>query len=426
MMKQPIKIILTGLAVGLFAISAPLSALAAPAAKVTNGNNDGPGSLRAALMSGATNVVIKKSVGTITVTETLAYTGEKALHISGTGQTIDGSGLTDNFAPILAITAGADLAVSNLAIEGGGGYSRVTNQGGGKGIFVNVPLEREGLVTVRLTKVSVSGVGNHGVHVSDCTLADDCGGGQGGGGAGSMASVDVRLNDVLIDGVGKGKQDADGVRVDERGDGDIIFSATNSTFINVGADGVELDEGDMGSVVLNVRNSTFDGNGDYCVGWDEDGIDDACNDEGDADVDDGFDVDEAGFGSIAGKVINVFVTNNFDEGLDFDEEDAGGFDVSFTNIYAANNEDEGIKLSEEGDGNVGAALNAVTLENNNGDGEETEIESEDSGYVIVSVTGSTIAGELKIEQEEAPPRGTLKVRGSSVDDYDLDDTIDSI
>ena len=405
----------------------PAVAVAAPAAQVTNGNDHGPGSLRAALESGATNIVIKESVGTIEITTTpLQYTGTEALKITGTGQTIDGARLIDNLAPIFEVTLGADLTISNLSFDGGGGYSRTGNQGGGKGIFVNVPLAREGMVTVRLTRVSVSGVGNHGVHVSDCTLADDCGGGQGGGGAGSTASVDVRLNDVLIDGVGKGKADADGVRVDERGAGNIFFSATNSTFINVGADGVELDEGDMGDVVLNVRNSTFDRNGDYCVGWDIDGIDNSCNDDGEADVDDGFDVDEAGFGSIVGKINNVFVTNNYDEGLDFDEEDAGGFDVSFTSVYAAGNSDEGIKLSEEDAGNIRAALRAVTLENNNGDSEETEIESENSGFVTVSVTGSTIAGELKVEQEEAPPRGALKVRGSTVEDYDLDDTIDRI
>ncbi len=79
----------------LTAFLAPSLAMAAPAAKVTNGNNDGPGSLRAALESNATNIVIKGSVNTIMVTETLEYTGIAPLRISGSGQTIDGFGLTD-------------------------------------------------------------------------------------------------------------------------------------------------------------------------------------------------------------------------------------------------------------------------------------------------------------------------------------------
>ena len=124
--------------------------------------------------------------------------------------------MSDNLAPILQITNGADLTISNLSFDGGGG----------KGIFVNVPDTREGVVSVRLSDVSVSGVGNHGVYVSDCTLGDDC----GGGGDGSPASIHVHLTNVLIDGVGNGKADADGVRVDDRNDGDISLSVTNSTF----------------------------------------------------------------------------------------------------------------------------------------------------------------------------------------------------
>ena len=64
----------------------------------------------------------------------------------------------------------------------------------------------------------------------------------------------MKLVDVLVDGVGFGKQDADGVRVDDRNDGDISFSAVNSVFVNVGADGVELDEGNDGSVFLAIMS----------------------------------------------------------------------------------------------------------------------------------------------------------------------------
>jgi hypothetical protein len=398
----------------------PVLTMAAPPALVTNGNNDGPGSLRAALASGAGNIVIKGSVDTIVVESTLTYSGTAALRITGSGQALDASDLDDD---ILAISQGADLAVSNLSLVGPGDY-KVYFDGdkydGGKGIFVGVPETREGVVSVKLTNVSVYGTGNHGVHISDCSLGDDCGGGSGGGGNGSPASIDVALVDVTIDGVGFGRQDADGLRVDERADGDIIFSASNSTFINVGADGVELDEGNNGDVILDVRNSYFRYNGEYCLlDTDINNGDQKCLDDGDPDVDDGFDVDEAGAGSITGKVSNLTVAGNYDEGLDFDEEDAGGFDLEITSVYAINNEDEGIKLSEEDEGSINVSLNSVDLQNNNGSKEDSEIEEADEGTVAVIVNGSLI-DELKVE-EDGTDEGTIKVRGSSfLEPLDLD------
>mgnify|MGYP001815462063 CR=1 FL=1 len=418
------KSIYTALLSGLFI--APV-ALAAPAALVTSNANDGLGSLREALASGATKIEIDESVGTIFVTETLKYTSIDPLKLVGSGQIIDGSGLTDNLAPIFAVMMGADLSMSDLDFEGGGGYD-FDNQGGGKGIFVKVPTDREGVVSLQLTNVSVFGVGNHGIHVSDCTLADACGSGGGGGGEGSPASVEVSLVDVLVDGAGFGKADADGVRVDERGDGDIFFSAVNSRFMFVGADGVELDEGNDGSVLLQVRNNLFEYNGEYCLGDDQNNLSDACNDDGDPDVDDGFDVDEAGPGSIMGFVRNNYVLFNYDEGLDFDEEDAGGFDVIFASNVAIGNEDEGLKLSEEDGGDITATLRSHYSESNNGSKEGIEIEEEDGGIVTVVVTGSTFIGgedeELKIGEDD-DDGGTVKMRGTDVM-TDLEDSLTEI
>ena len=384
---------------------------------VTSSANDGPGSLREALASGADVIEIDESVGTIFITETLEYTGFVALQVVGTGQMIDGSGLTDNLAPIFEVSNGADLSMFDLSFDGGGGYDYF-NPGGGKGIFVNVPEDRTGVVSLKLTGVSVYDVGNHGIHVSDCSLGDDCGGGSGGGGEGSPASIDVKLVDVLVDGAGFGKQDADGVRVDDRNDGDIFFSAVNSAFVNVGADGVELDEGNDGSVFLEVRNNVFYANGAYCLPWNDDPVEGApCDDDGDADVDDGFDVDEAGDGSIEGFVRNNYVVDNYDEGLDFDEEDDGGFDIVLASNVAVGNEDEGVKLSEEDGGSIHAMLRSHYSEDNNGSREGIEIEEEDGGAVTVVVTGSDFVGGddevLKIE-EDGGDGGTVKVRGSSV------------
>ena len=63
----------------LVSLLVPALAFAGPPAKVTNGNNDGAGSLRAALASGATKIIIKPSVSTIVVTETLEYAGTAPL-----------------------------------------------------------------------------------------------------------------------------------------------------------------------------------------------------------------------------------------------------------------------------------------------------------------------------------------------------------
>lgn len=398
------------------ALLMPAVALAGSPAKVTNGNNDGPGSLRAALASGATTIRIKPSVSVISVTETLEYTGQAPLLIRGTGQTIDGSALTDNAAPIFEVTMGADLSIRNLSFDAGGGnefgpYNRL-NQGGGKGIFVDVPEDRTGVVSVKLTNVTVMGTGNHGVHISDCSLGDDCGGGSGGGGNGSPASIDVRLAGVLIEDNGNGKQDADGFRVDDRGDGDITFSVTNSAFIDNGADGVELDEGNNGDVIINVRNSVFDFNGEYCM------IgpfvpNDACDDDGDPDVDDAFDVDEAGPGSILGRVANLTIINNFDEGLDFDEEGSGGVDLVAVGIYSEGNTDEGIKVSEEDDGS-----NVVRMRNVTTDG-DLEFEEEDGGIVDITINGSCIGDDMKLAADDGDATtidGYYKARGTTVAD----------
>ena len=402
----------------------PTIAVAAPGAVVMNGNSDGPGSLKAALASGANKIVIQGKVSTIAVTETLEYTGATALSIVGSGQTLDATGIDDD---IIVVKNGADLTMSNLSLVGPGNYKGYFDEDkydGGKGIFVDVPETRTGVVSVKLTNVTVSGTGYHGVHISDCTLGDSCGGGSGGGGNGSPASIDVQLAGVTVDGVGFGSQDADGVRVDERADGDIYFTATNSTFINVGADGVELDEGNNGDVILNVGNSSFNNNGDYCL-FDTNLLDtDDCYDDGDPDVDDGFDVDEAGAGSITGKIHNLIVTNNYDEGLDFDEEDAGGFDLKIVAVSAFNNEDEGIKASEEDEGSINISLSAIDLQGNNGSKEDSEIEEQDEGTVAVTVNGSYI-DELKIE-EDGTETGSVKVRGSTiVEPLDLDN-IDEI
>ena len=383
--------------------AAALLPLSAFGATVTSNADSGEGTLRAALEAGETTIEIDPSVGDIDLDSPLVYAGREALTLRGSGQTIDGAGFGTD--PILTLADGASLKVSDLTFDAGGGdedgpYERLVNEGGGKAIFIDVPLDATGVVSLAMRDVVVRGTGNHGVHVSDCVLDDGdpdaCGAGATGDGEGSDAGVRVHLVRVLIEESGFGKQDADGLRVDERGPGSIFFYSKDSTFYRVGADGVELDEGGVGRVAINVRDNAFIENGEFClVGpFDPEDGDDPCNDDGEPDVDDGFDIDEEGPGSIVGYVISSQVVDNYDEGLDFDEAGSGGTNLHFYDIYSDGNEDEGIKVSEEDGGDNKAELVGVITDG------DLEFEEEGNGHIVVSLTDSAVGDDLQFEEAD--------------------------
>jgi len=439
-------------------------ALAAPL-MVTSTADSGDGSLRAALeaASAATEpqqVIIATHDGPIQIESTLTYSGMAPLTLIGTGQTIGSA----EDVTLLAVTMGADMSISNLTFEGPGGYSiEARSELGataGKGIFVDVRDDQEGTVVLELVNVTVTGTAGHGVHVSDCTLADDCGGGSGGAGEGSPASIELSLVNVTVEATAYGRFDADGLRVDERGPGDILFGALGSRFAGVGADGVELDEGQDGDVIVTVVTSEFIENGGYCdpdllaaympeedEGEFEEGAvmedaipgpitgspDDGCferevdlYDDGSVeayefgiDVDDGFDIDEAGPGGMSVTVVDSLMLGNLDEGYDFDEEDAGDIVVTFQQTLAADNTDDGYKMSEEGDGDViGTVLNAEASDNG---GVGFVFEEEDGGdvdVVVVNVmTNGNDDGELGLEVvQEDDGEGDVMVLASDLMD----------
>ena len=389
---------------------------------VTNGNDSGLGSLRQALSENVSNISIDSSVTTITIIETLEYNSADTVQIVGLGegQTIDGSRLPED-SDILSINQGATFGIANLNFIGNiDEFNDDPNDpNNGTGIFVNVPNSRNGTVEVTLEDVSISNVGSHGVHVSDCTVRDQCAEGQG-----SPASVSLTANNVTIDSVGIGRQDGDGIRLDERGEGNVTFVVQDSRFINVGADGVELDEGDNGDITANIDNSVFDSNGEFCNFADE--IEDTpCDNDGDPDLDDGFDIDETGSGSILVTITNSQFINNSDEGLDFDEEDDGNIEVTATDSLFQNNEDQGIRASEEGDGNVEASLTRITVGENNQEDEAIRVDEENDGDIIVEIVDSIVLDEdtdnegLRMD-ESGSGSGTLEIRNSNFTEFDLD------
>jgi hypothetical protein len=441
---------------------------------VSNSKDSGDGSIRAAIenanKSAGANVIYIKSGNNIKILSSLSYTSTAPLFIYGQGQTIHAM---DDFT-ILESTNGGDMSIHSINFRGPGGFNienRADLDGvGGKGILLNVRDNQYGMVKLVLNDVKVSDVANHGIHVSDCDVGATCGAGGGGAGGGSPASISVSLNNVVVDNVGQGMFDADGLRVDERDNGDLIASILNSSFTRVGADGVELDEGQAGSVIAQIENTSFNNNGYYChpdileaylpeedEGEFEDGQmtesavppaitgspDDGCFErevslydsgfveeyEFGIDVDDGFDVDEAGPGDIYAEVTRSTIIGNWDEGLDFDEEQEGSINMTIIDTIALSNTDDGYKHSEEGPGNVSAfvinsssednggkgfvfeeeeagnvmimAQDVTTSNNDDSDGTGMELVQEDSGYGIVRSISSSIADGFDIEGVES-------------------------
>lgn len=439
------------LAAGL-TVCASLGVNAAPSVTIVSSDADsGEGSLRAALESGARDIVIATE-GPIMTGSALVYAGEDPLTLSGAGQIIMASGDFN----IFEVSNGANLTVIGVDFQGTGGFS-INSQGTGKGIFVDVRDDQTGQVRVLLKDVMVSDVANHGIHISDCNLADECGGGSGGAGGGSAAAITIELNNVSVDNVGNGKFDADGVRVDERDQGSIVFRADNSSFTGVGADGVELDEGQGGGVRATATNSTFSTNGTYCdpdilesllpepaereeipegevfeadiapSGTPDDGCFEVAFEthsdgslseyEVALDLDDGFDIDEAGSGSLIARVYNSEVMMNDDEGLDFDEEDNGKIDLVAIGVEASANRDDGIKLSEEGAGHVSVYQLDVLADGNGGKGFVFEEADTGSLEAIIenSETSGNDGGDVGIEAvQEDGGSGAMVLRNTSV------------
>lgn len=432
---------------------------------VTSTADAGDGTLRAALaqaaQTGAASRVVVATDGDISIETGLIYDGTDPLEIIGAGQTVS----TASDVTLLSASMGADLTVSGLTFAGPGGYdinNRADMDGdAGKGIFIDVRDDQTGTVALTLTDVTVRGVANHGIHVSDCSLADDCGGGGSGEGEGSDASIVVSLHNVTVDDVGNGKFDADGLRVDERADGSIHARIVDSTFVGVGADGVELDEAQDGDVIVTAINTNWNENGIYCLPElldpflpeEDEGEFDAGEMAADAipgpvtgspddgcferevdlyadgsveayefaiDVDDGFDIDESDNGSLRVVMIGGAITGNLDEGGDFDEAGAGDIDLTILGTVATGNADDGFKNSEEDGGSVIAMIFGAKSTDNGGNG--IVLEEEGDGDVMAGIMGTTTGNNddsddtgLEVVQDD-DGMGILSVSGSDIAD----------
>lgn len=332
--------------------------------------------------SSIAKIVFKKNAY-IPLTAPVLYTGTQALTLIGNGATINGENagtfelVVDNDGFEAAITEDgtlvfntqSDLTIKNLTVK----------NSATRGIVVNVPEDAEGDdISITLQNVNVISSALFGLHIDDNTDAFD------DGSSGSAIGIDLEIYGSNFVDNGTGALDFDGIRVDERGEGDISSWIVRTHIDANGGDGIELDEAGNGSIFSTMNNVTLNNNGFY-------------NEE---DLDDGFDIDEADDGSILVNLYKVEANNNLDEGLDFDEAGNGNINVTARRIVAEGNSDEAIKVDEEDAGDIAVNFAKITVHKSGDDGIQlTELGEGSIGGVLnkVSVSDSKKYG-IKAEQ----------------------------
>ena len=183
-----------------------------------------------------------------------------------------------------------------------------------------------------------------------------------------------------------------------------------------------------GDVIVTVQNSEFNKNGDYCfIPECEDDVestecldavvllDSSCIDDGELDLDDGFDIDEVDGGTLVVTIIDSQAIGNLDEGFDFDAED-GAVATAFQKVTASDNFNEGIKVSSGEGGDVLVTIKESTVIGNLDDG--MTFESEGTGLLAVLIEDTEVSGsrkaDVKVEQETDVSLGTLEIIGGSI------------
>ena len=372
---------------------------------VTNGNDDGAGSFREAVTAANENAnigVIRflPRVNLVNIDDTVEYTGSQALSIvSGPGRATI---VSDDMITLFQ-SNGSDLAIHNVNFVGG--Y---------RGIVATLSPDATGDYNFSLSNSVVSGQGGFGVLIDDqgniLELEEDDGEFSVEiveSTIDSDATVNVNFNNVAVldtgfsmelNEFGFTTQDEDGIRINEGGNGDLVFTANGLICNGNAGDGVEIDETGDGSAIVTVTDGTFNDNGAQPQNTD--------------DLEDGFDIDEAGEGEIFSWLTNVTANGNNDEGVDYDEEDGGDVRLLFTGLVVNNNMDDGISVDEENGGDMRARLIDVTTLGNGDDG--IDIDEDNAGVSSVSIDRvlSSGNGAAGIDVDEDGDGGTLTNRVS--------------
>jgi hypothetical protein len=334
-------------------------------AYVTNSNNDGAGSFRAAVELANNNPAIGEieftsRVRTINLSSTVTFSGPQDLEIEGDDAVIDASGAGGT---AFLVTGGGDLSVEELTVR----------NAPAEGITVEVPSTATGTIRISLEDLIITGNKGHGILINDQvdpTTEDDV----QPNGDGSAASLDVTVIDSRFFRNGYSVSDRDGLRVNEGGEGDLRFTVRNVKAEENAADGIEIDERGNGDVRLAVRELRVARNGPLDP----------------ADLDDGFDIDEYNDGGILGYVVDSEAIDNFEEGFDFNENNAGDFRVDMIDVQAIGNGEEGIDYEEDDDfaggGELVTTMVGIIANGNGGDG-GLKIREKGEGNLVASVTG---------------------------------------
>jgi hypothetical protein len=360
--SRAVAIVLT-LALTLSITGATVGATPPSTVYVSNSNDSGPGSFRAAILQANLNpaiarVVFRRWVSTILLQSTIWFTGPQNLTIDGNRATLDG---TNAGGPAFFMDHGDDLTVSDLTVR----------NAPAEGIKVEVPGGATGTIRVLLLNVDIIDNDGHGVLVNDQVDPTDA-----ANASGSAASVAVSVfgTRFIRNGYTALMSDLDGLRVNEGGEGDLSITIMHSSAEDNGADGIETDERGAGDVRVDMFNSHVTGNGPHDP----------------ADLDDGFDIDEAGDGSIVGKIVHSSANNNYEEGFDFNENDAGDLRVDMVLVEANGNREEGIDYEEDDDfaggGDLVTTMFGVRANGNGVDGGDAGLKIREKGAGNLDVT----------------------------------------
>jgi hypothetical protein len=301
---------------------------------VTNSNDAGPGSFRAAVERANADPSVESidflpRVRTVRLQSTVTFTGTQPLTIDGSGADLEGS---EAGGAAFAATGGGDISLRRLAVR----------NAPAEGVHVEIPGTATGTIQISLVGLEVVGNGGHGVLINDQVDPSTQDGVQPKAN-GSAASLAVTVSDSKFLRNGYTVSDRDGLRVNEGGDGDLTLSAARVLADDNAADGIEIDERGVGDVHIQVSATLFTRNGRFDP----------------ADLDDGFDIDEYDQGGIFGTVFLTTAADNFEEGFDFNENNVGDLRVDMTLVAALRNGEEGIDLEEDDDFGSGGDLVSV-------------------------------------------------------------------
>ena len=322
-----------------------VSGTAGAVTHVTSAADAGSGSFRAAVEAantdpGISRIAFEKGVGPVSLATPIVFTGSQAMVIDGNDVVLDGGSL-GAAESIFLTTGGGDLEVRNLTVR----------NAPGSGIEVQVPAGSTGTLQYGLVNLTACDNGGHGAVINDQADPVDV-----ANEAGSAAGLVVRVSGSRFEGNGFGAGDRDGLRINEGGAGSLHAVITQTVVLANGGDGIELDERGVGDVVFDVQHTQFSFNGELDP----------------ADLEDGLDVDESQDGSAIGRFVQVSANDNFEEGLDLNENHAGDMRIEMSQVETSRNGEEGVDLEEDDDfaggGDLIASLRNVTANGNtNGD-----------------------------------------------------------